>query len=288
MLHAPTATSSKGVHQQAYQQASQRTLHLTHQWAWQQAHLHANHQTHQLAYWFVQTRMPSEAASCTTLQCCNTNQYNPLTQGPEHKWQQQQPELHPLLWAHVHGHAIQVYHRQHVGLAMLWQLCDRNSIFTWCITQLENEVHQAMSVMDKDTGKLLNYRQLMSSPKYRNAWSLSSANIFGQLANSIRGWIKNLTNTIEFIFQHEVLADTWKMSHTGRLFAWSDQKRQNPIKWDSQYYPGNVATPTKEMLVAKCSSTVISTQRVHISRQWTSPTSTPWHICISLNSFKLN
>jgi hypothetical protein len=36
------------------------------------------------------------------------------------------------------------------------------------IAQLENEVHQAMAVMDKDMGKLLNYRQLMSSPKYKN------------------------------------------------------------------------------------------------------------------------
>jgi hypothetical protein len=28
---------------------------------------------------------------------------------------------------------------------------------TRSITRLENEVHQAMAVMDKDTGKLLNY-----------------------------------------------------------------------------------------------------------------------------------
>jgi hypothetical protein len=48
------------------------------------------------------------------------------------------------------------------------------------ITQLENEVHQAMSVMDADTGKLLNYKQLIRSMKYREAWSLSSANEFGR------------------------------------------------------------------------------------------------------------
>jgi hypothetical protein len=53
------------------------------------------------------------------------------------------------------------------------------------ITQLENEVHQAMAVMDADTGKLLNYRQLMRSTKYRKAWSLSLANEFGRLANGI-------------------------------------------------------------------------------------------------------
>jgi hypothetical protein len=42
-----------------------------------------------------------------------------------------------------------------------------------------------MAVMDADTGKLLNYRQLMRSKKYREAWSLSSANKFGRLANGI-------------------------------------------------------------------------------------------------------
>jgi hypothetical protein len=44
------------------------------------------------------------------------------------------------------------------------------------ITRLENKFHQAMAVMDKNTGKLLNYRQLMNSPKYKKTWSLSAAN----------------------------------------------------------------------------------------------------------------
>jgi hypothetical protein len=68
------------------------------------------------------------------------------------------------------------------------------------ITRLENEVHQAMAVMDADTGKLLNYRQLMRSMKYREAWSLSSANKFGKLANGIGGRIKNSTNTMSLYF----------------------------------------------------------------------------------------
>ncbi len=78
------------------------------------------------------------------------------------------------------------------------------------IKRLENEVQHAMAVMDADTGKLLNYRQLTRSTKYRQAWSLSSANEFGQLANGIRGRIKNPTNTIEFIFQHEVPTEQMK------------------------------------------------------------------------------
>ena len=31
--------------------------------------------------------------------------------------------------------------------------------------QIENEVHQAMAIMDKETGQLLNYRQLFRSAK---------------------------------------------------------------------------------------------------------------------------
>jgi hypothetical protein len=50
---------------------------------------------------------------------------------------------------------------------------------TRSITRLENEVHLTMAVMDKDMGKLLNYRQLMNSPKYKKAQSLSAANKFG-------------------------------------------------------------------------------------------------------------
>jgi hypothetical protein len=55
------------------------------------------------------------------------------------------------------------------------------------ITRLENEVHLAMAVMDKDRGKLLNYRQLMNNPKYKKTWSLLAANEFGKLAKASEG-----------------------------------------------------------------------------------------------------
>ena len=79
------------------------------------------------------------------------------------------------------------------------------------IKLLENEVNQAMAVMDADTGKLLNYRQLMGSTKYKEeAWSLSSANEFGRLAQGIGVRIKNPTNTTEFIFQQEIPTERLK------------------------------------------------------------------------------
>ena len=135
------------------------------------------------------------------------------------------------------------------------------------ITRLENEVNQAMAVMDADTGKLLNYRQLMRNTKYKEAWSLSSANEFGRLANGIGGRIKNPTNTIEFIFQHEVLTESTKDAHMGNWCDGATRKaepnrtRFTVIEGDRINYPGAVATPTAEMLVVKMLfNSVISTK----------------------------
>ena len=61
-----------------------------------------------------------------------------------------------------------------------------------------------MEVMDTETGKLLNYKELMRDPKYKKRWITSSANEFGRLANSVGGRIINLTNTSKFIKKKHV------------------------------------------------------------------------------------
>jgi len=112
-----------------------------------------------------------------------------------------------------------------------------------------------MAVMDADTG-----RQLMRSTKYREAWSLSSANKFGRLANGIGGRIKNPTNTIEFIFQHTVPTERMKNATYGQSVSEPNQTWFT-VGGDRINYPGAVATPTAEMLVAKMlSNSVISTK----------------------------
>jgi hypothetical protein len=63
---------------------------------------------------------------------------------------------------------------------------------------MENEVQQALAVMDKETGKLLNYRQLMRHPTYKKVWGTLAANKFGQLAQGAGRQIKE-TNTRSFI-----------------------------------------------------------------------------------------
>jgi hypothetical protein len=50
--------------------------------------------------------------------------------------------------------------------------------FAQRIQVVENEVHQALAVLDKATEKMLNYRQLMRHPTYKKEWQLSSANEF--------------------------------------------------------------------------------------------------------------
>ena len=124
-----------------------------------------------------------------------------------------------------------------------------------------------MAVMDADTGKLLNYRQLMRSTKYREAWSLSSANKFGRVANGIGSRIKNPTNTIEFIFQHEVPTERLKDVTYGQFVCTVQPKKAEPnrtrftVGGDRINYPGAVATPTAEMLVATMLfNSVISTK----------------------------
>ena len=68
---------------------------------------------------------------------------------------------------------------------------------------MENKVQQALAVMDRHTGQLLNYQQLIRNQKYKKEWKISAANKFGQLAQGVGGRIKG-TNKIKFIFKHEI------------------------------------------------------------------------------------
>jgi hypothetical protein len=112
--------------------------------------------------------------------------------------------------------------------------------------------------MDADTGKLLNYRQLTRSTKHKKAWSLSSANKFGRLANGIGGRIKSPTNTIEFIFKNKVPTEQKRCDVAyGQLVCTVQPEKAEPnqtrftVRGDRINYPGKVAIPTAEMLVAK-------------------------------------
>ena len=134
--------------------------------------------------------------------------------------------------------------------------------------QIENEVYQAMAVMDKETGQLLNYKQLLRSAKYKKQWSISLDNKFGRLANGIDNRIKNPTNTIKFIRKKDIPQDRRKDVTYGSFMCSirpENKKEKNRTRFtvvgDRINYPGAVATPTADMLVAKLLfNSVISTK----------------------------
>ena len=117
------------------------------------------------------------------------------------------------------------------------------------VTKLEKEVHQAMTVMDAETEKILNYRELRKDPKYSKEWNKYSANEFGRPANSVGKRVKG-TNTIKFIKRGDVPAGCRKDVTYGQFVCRvrPEKKEQNRTRFvvggDRINYLGEVATPT--------------------------------------------
>ena len=65
------------------------------------------------------------------------------------------------------------------------------------------------SVLDTDTGELMEYRHIMKNPKYRNLYGNSYAKEIGRLAQGMPGQVTG-TNTIFFINKKNVSADRWR------------------------------------------------------------------------------
>ena len=123
-----------------------------------------------------------------------------------------------------------------------------------------------MAVLDRDTCKLLKYRQLMQDPKYKEEWSTSAANKFGCLAQGVGNWIKG-TNTMKFIHKGDVPRDrTQDVTYAFFLCKVRNEKNERNqtqlvIGGDRTNYTGEVSTPTAEMLVAKILfNSIISTK----------------------------
>jgi hypothetical protein len=114
-----------------------------------------------------------------------------------------------------------------------------------------------MHVLDKESGKLLNYRQLLHHSKYSKEWSISFANEFGRLAQGVGGRIKNPTNIIRFIREDEIPKERRKDVTYGSFVCTVRPEKAKPnrtrftVGGNKINYPGEAATPTAEMLAAK-------------------------------------
>ena len=72
------------------------------------------------------------------------------------------------------------------------------------------------AVLNEETGEIMDYRQLMESPKYRKLYKNSYSKELGRLAQGIPDVVK-ATNTIFFIDKADVPAKRWKDVTYGRV-----------------------------------------------------------------------
>jgi len=115
----------------------------------------------------------------------------------------------------------------------------------------------ANAVLDVDSGKMLEYRQLLRHPTMKADWQHSSANEFGRLFQGIGGRIEKPTNTCFFIHKHEVPQDRFKEVTYGKFVCTVRPQKAEPFRTrltlggNRIKYPGDVGTPTTDMLLFK-------------------------------------
>ena len=124
---------------------------------------------------------------------------------------------------------------------------------------------QIHTVIDMETGELLDYRKLLHHPKFKEAWSLSAANEFGRLAQGIGGRIKG-TDTITFINKSEISSDRWKDITYIKFVCTVHTEKKEPnrtratLRGNLINYPDDVGTPMANLLLIKILlNSVIST-----------------------------
>ena len=117
------------------------------------------------------------------------------------------------------------------------------------------------AVMDLETGKMLNYRDLLKHPKLGKDWQRSAANEFGRLAQGVGDRIKG-TNTIKFIKRETIPSDRQKdITYAGFVCKIRPEKTKEPnrmrcvVGGNLINYPWDVGTQTAEMLLVKFFST---------------------------------
>ena len=113
---------------------------------------------------------------------------------------------------------------------------------------------------------MLNYRQLIKHPELGEQWRYSSANEFGRLAQGIGGRVKG-TNTIKFIPRQQIPEERMKDVTYGKFVCNVRPEKDEPnrtrfvVGGNRINYPGDVGTPTADMLLAKILfNSVISTK----------------------------
>jgi hypothetical protein len=123
----------------------------------------------------------------------------------------------------------------------------------------------AGAVMHEDTGELLEYRQLVKIPKYRDKWSQAFGKEIGRLAQGLEGVVEG-TNTWFFMPYEDIPEDRRKDVTYARICVNERPEKADPnrcritLGGNLINYPGDVGTRTADMLTVKLLlNSVIST-----------------------------
>ena len=114
----------------------------------------------------------------------------------------------------------------------------------------------ANPVLDFNTGKLLEYHQLLRDPKHKEIWTKAGANEFGRIAQGVGGRIDG-TNTIFFVHKHEIPQDRLKDVTYIKFVVSVCTEKDDPNRIRATlggnliHYPDDVGTPTADLLLIK-------------------------------------
>jgi len=114
----------------------------------------------------------------------------------------------------------------------------------------------ANPVLDFNTGKLLEYCQLLWDPKHKEIWTKAGANEFDRLVQGVGGQIDR-TNTIFFVHKHEIPQDRLKDVTYIKFVVSVCTEKDDPNRIRATlggnliHYPDDVGTPIANLLLIK-------------------------------------
>ena len=106
------------------------------------------------------------------------------------------------------------------------------------------------------SGELLQYRHLIARPEYRDTWTKAYGNKIGRLAQGLPGRVEG-TNTLDFIKKEDIPYERRKDTTYGQIVCNYRAEKEDPnraqlvVGGDRINYPGDVGTPTCDMLTVK-------------------------------------
>ena len=125
------------------------------------------------------------------------------------------------------------------------------------------------AVLNKDTGKLIEYRKLMQKPKYQQIYCNSYDKEIGCLEQGMPGLVEG-TNTIYLIDKQDIPVNTYKDVTYGRVVVdYCPDKSYSyctrlTVRGDRVNYPGDCGTPTVSLTIVKLLlNSIVSTINAH-------------------------